>query len=217
MRSAVDLNIRLTKSHYVNELIVGASRLGFKGIALSCASVEPKLLRALVRDVGKQHGIDIAIRCDIQGRNPGEVKRALRELRRAYDVVCVSPLNREVARLAARDSRVDLILFTPRLALKMFDKTQAKMMADNGVAVEIPFNLYLNVKSLELGLRALINIVRLSTRYGCMIVVSSYASKPSELRSPIELSSLIPAVGGGEELGVLSVSKYPSIILRRRT
>ena len=72
--------------------------------------------------------ISLVNRVDLRPKSRGQLMNQLRKLRRKFEVICVLCENKEVARQAAKDRRVDLLNF-PALGYtrRFFDWAEAEL------------------------------------------------------------------------------------------
>ncbi len=216
MRRFVDLNIRDPGDPRVlTEMLELASRLGFKGIALSSDRPAPQALR----DEARAIGIDLASRIDLRPRNANELSKTLRRVRRKYEIVAVRCENKAVSRQAAKDHRVDILTFHPlktgrrRVGL---DRQGASLASKSNCAYEVSLSDLLG-SSAERA-RVLVNLKRdiwNATHEGVPVVVSSGAGTPLRMRDPRAIASITSLLGISENKGLDAVSETPRRILER--
>jgi len=185
-------------------------RLGFKSAAIThrCPGRDLTLV-----EVKSTLGLELASRLQIKPKNRFELLKNLRVYRSRFEVIGVKCLNMDVARIAVRDSRVDVVSFpleNPKVRLT--DKL-AKLCE---AAVEITVKELTEVRvPRHLILQRLRNDFECASSNRVRLIVSSGASSVTELASPMDLSS-IPAVLGVEKMESLrSVSEYPYTVIQR--
>ena len=216
MRRFVDLNVRDPRDPRVlTEMLELASRLGFKGIAISSERPAPE---ALI-DEAQTLGIDLASRIDLRPRNTNQLSKTLRRVRRKFEIVAVHCENKIVSRQAAKDHRVDILTFPPlktgrrRVGL---DRQGASLASKSNCAYEVSLSDLLG-SSAERA-RVLVNLKRdiwNATHEGVPVVVTSGAGTPLLMREPRAIASITSLLGISEEKGLDAVSETPRRILER--
>lgn len=224
--SAADLHVRGTESiiNGIEQAVSVLMKMGYKAIALSIdlSSVDAKLsskLKVLKRISRSEKRISILYRVNVMGDDLKRVRDLLSKLgkcRTRHYIVGVRPLSKSVARNVVRDRRVSIVYFDPLHLLKFFDESQATLMRDNNVVLEIPFHMFVLNNVLELSIRALSKALRICLKKDCTIIVTSYASSIFELRSPYQLASLLSVVGVPLEMCLPFVSSRPMKIAEEK-
>ena len=217
MRRFVDLNIRDPGDPRVlTEMLELASKLGFKGIAVASESPSPQALR----DEARIFGIDLASRVDLRPRNTNELSKALRRVRRKFEIVAVHCDNKAVSRQAAKDHRVDILTFPPlktgrsRVGL---DPQGASLAAKSNCAYEVSLSDLLDSGAGERA-RVLVNLKRdiwNAEREGVPVLATSGAATPLRMREPRAIASITRLLDLPEDKGLDAVSLIPTKILER--
>jgi ribonuclease P/MRP protein subunit RPP1 len=216
VRRFVDLNIRDPGDPRVlTEMLKLASKLEFKGIAISTESPAPQ---ALI-DEARTLGIDLASRIDLRPKNARELSKTLRRVRRKFEIVAVHCENKAVSRQAAKDHRVDVLTFPPlktgrrRVGL---DRQGASLASKSNCAYEVSLSDLLNSGAGRA--RVLVNLKRdiwNATHEGVPVVVSSGAGTPLRMREPRAIASITSLLDLPEDKGLDAVSVIPTKILER--
>ena len=138
--------------------------------------------------------------------------RQLRRLRRKFEVVCVYCENKEVARQAAKDRRVDLLNF-PSLDFRrrFFDRAEAELASSSLAALEIDVKPLLVLEG-PARIRLLSSLRReaaIAKEFHVPIVVSSGVSAEMLLRKPREMAALAFLFGLDEASALEAVSRNP--------
>ena len=128
MRKFVDLNLRplIRDIGQVETMVNKSSELGYHCVGISIPQgakrKEIRMLEKICNDVG----IDLATRVDLFPKTPRELLSNLRRVRRRFEVVSVICASKPVARQAAKDRRVDLLLFLylPRIHLYLLNSLE---------------------------------------------------------------------------------------------
>jgi len=164
-----------------------------------------------LKAVAEEEGIDLATRVDLAPTNRDELLASLRRLRRRFELVGVLCSNKGVARVAARDRRVDLLSFPLDLRKRFFDDAEAELASGSNCALELDLmpliKLELN-KRVRL-LRRIREEVALAREESIPVVISSGATEPILMRKPRELAYM------ASELFDLSLEEALDALSRR--
>ncbi len=159
-------------------------------------------------------GVKVLRRITLASASLGEAKRMLRGIRNFYEIVAIEPLSMDVARLAARDGRVDLVRLTMRSS-KFFDKHELNMLEQSGIGIELPLKELSKLRPRFL--RKVRAVVSEAWRRSIPVVVVSSAKRWVELWHPITSASLLAAILGVDRYRALAaMSMDASRILARR-
>jgi RNase P/RNase MRP subunit p30 len=219
-RVYADLHLRLNVENPAETLriINKVSQLGYRLIAVP---LEPETRQNEVeklQKVCKEAGVDFASRLDLRPRTSNELMVQLRRFRRKFEVICVACENKQVARQAAKDRRVDLISF-PLLDFRhrFFDKAEAELASNGLVALEVDVNplLILDGASRVRLLSSLQREAGIARRSRVPIVVSSGVAAEMLLRKPRELAALAFLFGLDKDSTLDAVSRNPHVIVKR--
>ncbi|MCS7140119.1 MAG: hypothetical protein N3F04_03645 [Candidatus Nezhaarchaeota archaeon] len=207
-----DLHVRVSCEGDTPELLIKmAKHLGFNLIALSIES--PNGLKDLehFRKLGKSLGLDVATRLDLKTSDPDELKYYLRKFRRKVEITAVYCNSITIARVAARDRRVDVTFYNPKNLPSVLDEGQISLLAESGHHVEVNLldmlyeppdkqvEILRNYKYTLGGIR----------KKNIPIVFSSGASRIIDMRAPRELSSIAFMILNDENLARDAVSTVP--------
>jgi len=171
-----------------------------------------------LRDLCRAEGLDFASRVDLRPRNQNELLSQLRKIRRKFEVVCVLCENKEVARQAAKDRRVDLLNF-PRVDYRdrFFDRSEAELASSGLATLEIdvmPLLVLQGPARVRL-LSCLRREAQIAKDYHLPVVISSGVSDPILLRKPREMAVLASLFSYEGVNGLEAVSHNPLKIVRR--
>ena len=203
-----------------SQTIRRASELGYKHVSVPFWPETPETEISKLRACCVDAGIDYVTRADLKPKSQNDLMRQLRKLRRRYEVVCVACENKEVARQAAKDHRVDLLNF-PSLDFRrrFFDKAEAELASNSLAALEIDVKLLLVLEGPS-RIRLLSNLrreVAVAIEFHVPIIVSSGVGDEWLLRKPREMAALAGLTGLGSSEALDAVSKNPcSIVYRNR-
>jgi len=215
-RQFVDLHLRLNlKDQKTSQrIIIKAEKLGYSKVGIP----NQETFAEQINNLGLQTNIDFVSRIDYRPRNQEDLTRFLRKYRRKYEIVCVQCENKETARQAAKDRRVDLLNF-PSLDYhrRFFDKAEAELSSKCQTAFEIDIKplLVLEGPPRTRLLSMLQREVALALRFHVPIVISSGVFEEKFLRKPRDMASLGLLFGLGEKESLDAVSTNPSTIIDR--
>lgn len=194
-RKFADLHVRCAigpDGEGLRGLVRRAKCLGFSLLAAPLEPSMPKRGLSELKAIAEEEGIDLATRADIAPRNRDELLASLRRLRRRFELIGVICLNKGVARVAARDRRVDLLSFPLEPGKRFFDEAEAELASGSNCALELDLMplMKLDVRGRVRLLRRLRAEVALARDKGIPIVISSGATEPILMRKPRELAYL---------------------------
>jgi RNase P/RNase MRP subunit p30 len=207
MTCFIDLHLRPSTLEQASEMAVYANQLGYRCIASTKPVMDPK-------------GFTVANRIDIDAKRGRELQDALKKNRRNYDIISVRCLSKEVARTAAKDDRVDILLFPDDPTQRKhnwLDHHEAVLMEGTGRAYEVNASDFLASSPTRLS-KIITQIKRdliVAQRYDIPVVFSSGASTPLAMREPKALTALATLLDVDEEYAADMLSTTPLSILER--
>jgi ribonuclease P/MRP protein subunit RPP1 len=208
MRQYIDLHLKPSTQEQAREMVNLAHRLGYSHVA----STKPP--------TGSDNKNTIATRIDIEARQGKELLDALKRSRRRFDVIAVRCFSKEVARQAAKDDRVDILMFPDDPAQRKhnwLDHHEAKLVEGTGRAYEVNVSDLLATSSTHLS-KVIILIKRdlaVATRHDIPVVLSSGAATPLAMREPKALTALASLLDVDEEYAIDMISTIPEAIIER--
>lgn len=212
------LHLNVKDQAATSRMITKAASLGYRLIA---ASLPPEISEneiAQLKAVCSEVKVDFASRVDLRPKTPNELLRSLRRLRRKFEVICVNCENKQVARQAAKDRRVDLLNFSSLdFRKRFFDSAEAELASSSLAALEIDVRPLLVLEGAS-RIRLLSNLrreVAVAIAFHVPIVVSSGVSEEKLLRKPREMAALAFLFGLDETTGLKSVVDEPAAIVKR--
>lgn len=161
-----------------------------------------------------ERGISVVSKVVIGASDIGDLKEALGRVEYRESVVAVHPESVEVARWAAHDSRVDVILLTPS-NIKVFDKKQFNTMKYYGKPLEIriPHLLYSSSEVKSHFYRRLNMLVRFKVGFTLGTSVNSLY----ELLHPlVAIKALKTLYDVPEKVTLLALTDIPRQIIFRK-
>ena len=219
-RAFADLHLRinLKEPAAISQMINKTATLGYSLIAVPLPPETQADETMQLRTACNEAGIDFVSRVDIRPRAQNELLHQLRKLRRKFQVICVYCENKEVARQAAKDHRVDLLNF-PLLDFRgrFFDRAEAELASSSLAAMEIDVMPLLVLEG-PARIRLLSSLRReaaIAREFHVPIVVSSGVSVETLLRKPRDMAALAFLFGLDEASALETVSKNPVAIVKR--
>ncbi len=215
-----DLHLRLNvKDHAtVLRVITKAAALGYRLVATPFSPETREDEVAKLKAVCSEAEIDFASRIDLRPRTQNELTYQLRRLRRKFEVICVNCENKEVARQAAKDHRVDLLNF-PLLDFRrrFFDRAEAELASSSLAALEIDVKplLVLEGPARVRFLSCLRREAAIAKEFHVPIIVSSGVAEAKLLRRPREMAALTFLFGLDEVSALKAVAQEPVAIVKR--
>jgi ribonuclease P/MRP protein subunit RPP1 len=171
-----------------------------------------------LQNICSEAKIDLASRVDIKPKTHYDLTHQLRKLRRKFEVICVTCENKDVARQAAKDRRVDLLNF-PSLDFRkrFFDRAEAELASNSLAALEIDTKpmLVLEGPSRVRLLSSLRREASIAREFHVPIVVSSGVTNETLLRKPRELAALASLFDLSETSALDAISQNPMSIVKR--
>jgi len=221
-RSFVDLHLKInpTEKNPIQNAISRAAEFGYRYIALPFSfepsSEEIENLKNLCKTVG----VEPVLRADLHPRNENELMNNLRRLRRKFDIICVLCDDKEIARHAAKDRRVDLLNFPCfDYRKRFFDRSEAELVHSGNAALEIdvkPLFVLEGPPRIRF-LSCLRREVAIAKAFGVSMIVSSGVSEERFMRMPRDLASLSYLFGLNTIEALNAVSTNPlAIVFRNR-
>ena len=221
-RTFADLHLRVNpKDHAATQRLINkAAKFGYHFVSFPIGAELPERQLADLKASCSQAGLDFVSRADFKPRNQEDLMRFLRKFRRKLEVICIICDNKEIARQAAKDRRVDLLNF-PSLDYhkRFFDRAEAELASCSQTALEV------DIKSLMILegpprvrlLSSLRREVAVAREFHIPIVVSSCVGEEHLMRMPRNLASIAYLFGLNETEALDAVSTNPTgIIVQNR-
>lgn len=219
-RIFADLHLRVTfrDQQLTQRLISKAARLGYSQVAIPLSPKSSPDELTKLRKTCQDLGVDFVSRVDFYPKSEADLTRFLRKFRRLFEVVCVLCDNKEVARQAAKDRRVDLLNFSSLDHRKrFFDRAEAELACGCLAALEIDIKPLLILEGPP-RVRFLMSLRReasVAREFGIPLIISSGVSEERLMRSPKDEASLAYLFGLDESAALESVSEAPFEIVKR--
>ncbi len=219
-RTFADLHICLNPRDAANaqKVLTKAASLGYNLVSVPLAPQTQKEETVKLNEICNDLRIDFASRVDIAPKTRGQLMHLLRKLRRKFEVVAVVSENKEVARQAAKDRRVDLLSFVSTdFRQRFFDWAEAELASSSLAALEVDVKpLLLFEDSARIRLLAILRReISIAGEYSVPVVFSSGADNEFLLRKPREISAFVSLIGLDESSALAALSSNPSEIVAR--
>jgi RNase P/RNase MRP subunit p30 len=217
MRRFVDLHLipPLKDSFTIKKMVNTAFDIGLSAVAFTFPMDTPLDEIEKVRFICREVGVDFASRTDLSQPKPSDLIRALRKIRKKFEIVGVCCVSQSVARCAAKDSRVDILNFP----------VETNFAFDRRSHIAIPMSAALEIDVISLtqfqGVERAKLISKLNYRLEVAqklhipIVISSGATNWAAMRGPIDMAALVSLVGLDLRTAIEAVSTMPMAILTR--
>lgn len=195
MKRFVDLNLRVPPQDatQTEQMVRKAQMLGYSQVAIPLPSNASKQQISQLKQVCSEAELDFVSRTDISPRNSNELLNELRRCRRKFEIVAVRCNTKDVARQAAKDRRVDLLLFSAtNTSKRFFDEQEAELASQALSALEIELAPLLQLTSFSRIriLTALRKEMETAKRAKVPVILSSAATKQSLMRGPYDYAAL---------------------------
>ena len=218
-RQFADLHLRLNirDASAISRITNRAKKMDYHLISIP-STPDHKTETEEAKRVSNATKLDFATRIDLRPRTKNELLQQLRRLRRKFEIICVYCENKEVARQAAKDRRVDLLNFPLfDFRKRFFDRAEAELASNSLTAFEIDIKplLFLNGPSRVRLLSYLRREVGIAKNYQVPIVISSGTNSEIELRKPREMAIIASVFGMDETSALDSISRIPMAMVNR--
>jgi len=219
-RAFVDLHLRVNPKDQqaTQRLISKASKFGYSQISIPFTLKLNEEELTQLKAACTEAGLDFVSRADFHPRSEDDLTHFLRKFRRRFEVICIICDNKEVARQAAKDRRVDLLNF-PSLDYhkRFFDRAEAELASCNLAALEVdvkPLLILEGPPRVRL-LTSLRREVAIAREFRVPIVVSSGVSEERLMRLPRDMASIAFLFGLDEAQALDATSTNPAAIVAR--
>ncbi|MDH5448484.1 MAG: hypothetical protein OEY24_07540 [Candidatus Bathyarchaeota archaeon] len=220
MKQFADLHLQpnLDRREQIEKIVSKASDLGYSLVGVSLPpKVKPDTIRFL-RKICRNYRVDFAMRIDLTPKSSGELLKSLRQFRRKFELVSVNCFSKSVARQAAKDHRVDFVVFPSRNPReRFFDYAEARLASQGAAAFEIDMALIL--RSAGFSRVRLLSCLRreaaIAEKLGVPVVISGGAVDSFQLRGPHDFASIAVLFGMDSVAALNAVSITPLGIVER--
>jgi len=210
----VDLHVmpRVDDPHACQRLAELLHLAGYSAVALALPTGLLQDRVTALRRLFEDEDIHTVLRVDLSANSRVDLLRLLRRFRALYDVVAVKCANQDVASVACRDRRVDLIYFDPANSKVKFGHQLASLLRG---AVEFNLVSTLLGESRREIFSRVAKEAAIAREHGSTIVLSSGCSSPATVRSPMQISAIGASIGLSREQCTQGVREVPVSIIQR--
>jgi len=194
-----------------------AKSLGYKVVGVPLPQgFRPEKLEVL-KSICEKFEVDLVTRKELSPENSRELLRDLRRFRRKFEVLAVICRSKPVARQAAKDRRVDLLLFQSDPRFRFFDEAEAELASNSLAALEIEIYPLLSLSGFRRVklLSCLRSEVQLAARFEVPIIISSGAPNETFMRNPRELVALASLFDMPASAALKALSDWPLELVSR--
>ncbi len=220
MRRFADLNLRVPFNNLpqTEAMVKNAHELGYSLIAIPFSShVRQKQINQL-RSICQKSNIDLTTRVNFSPRTSNELLHSLRRFRRKFEIIAVMCHNKDVARQAAKDRRVDLLQFSPtNFRRRFFDKAEAELASQAFSSLEIEMAPLLQLEGAS-RIRLLFHLQKeaaLAERFKVPIMISSGATNEYQMRGPRDYATFVSLFDLKLSSALNAVSENPYALVER--
>jgi RNase P/RNase MRP subunit p30 len=212
MKNFIDLHLKQPQDIAEAEKMVSlAKELGYSAVALA---VDEK-----TKPYKIQTEIDVITRINLENRTQKQLLEKLNDYRKKFEIIAVKCHIKEVARQAAKDHRVDILMFPGDPSQRRnvwLDYREASLASDSTCSYEIS-----SIDLLKNGVfrsTRLLNIMKretLNAKKGKIpVVLTSGASNIMEMREPKALTALLNLIDVSEEEAQTMITLNPQKIIQ---
>jgi len=209
LRRFVDLHLRPPPQDVkaIERMAHLAAEIGFHLAGLAFDSQVSKESRQRTAKLFEDRGLETVSRIDLRPKDRNELLTSLRKVRSSFDIVAVECHMKQVASLAFRDRRVDLVFFSPNRPKSRFNELMPRRSRR-----PVEFNiadLLRDDLTAEPGLRRASNLVSDAQRKHLPIVISSGATDWLSMRAPRDMAAILSVLGLEAVQALDAVSHIP--------
>jgi len=184
-----------------------AAEMGFRLVGLTFDTQASRVTKLTTTKLFEDQGLETVSRIDLRPRDRNELLMSLRKVRSSFDIVAVECHAKQVAPIAFRDRRVDLVFFPPgRPKLRVSELTPRRTRRP------VEFNmadLLKNDSAVESNLHRVLGVIRDIQRKHLSMVVSSGATDWLLMRAPKDMAAVLSVLGLDTTQALDAVSRIP--------
>ncbi|MBS7643393.1 hypothetical protein KEJ26_02255 [Candidatus Bathyarchaeota archaeon] len=218
MRRFVDLHLipPLKDLSMIKKMANTAVEIGLSTVAFTFPMDTPIDEIEQVRSICREVGVDFASRTDLSQLKPSDLIRALRKIRKKFEIVGVQCVSESIARCAAKDSRVDILNF-PIESHFAFDRHSGRTVLPMSAALEINVITLTQLQGVERAklINKLNHRLEVVQKLHIPIVISSGATSWTTMRGPMDMAAFVSLIGLDLQTAIKAVSTMPMAILTR--
>jgi len=220
MRMFIDLHLRpsIKDLNQVKKMVRKSSELGYRLVGLSLSPDFKREEFGLLQKICKDANTDLVTRADFFPRTRHELLNDLRRFRRKFEVISVVCASKMMARLAAKDRRVDLLSFSfTDLRRRFFDDAEAELASKALSSLEIDIASLLTSKGFS-RIRLLSRLreeVATAKKFRVPVIISSGATNSLLMRGPHDYASLASLFDMTPSLALRALSEPPLTMIEQ--
>ncbi len=194
-----------------------SSELGYCSVGIPLQPDTKRHEIQKLKEICGKRGVDFIKRIDLAPKTKRELLQDLRRFRWRFEVVSVFCNSKLVARQAARDRRVDLLLYPADPRRRFFDSAEAKLASKTFASLEINMSSLLLLRGVSRTrlLSCLRSEIEIARKHSVPIIVSSGASNEYLLRHPHDYLALTSLFDLSKPLELRALSTNPKTIIER--
>ncbi len=204
----IDIGVCVPESESLDAFVQMAQEIGFTGLATHNLKGEP--------DQNIERNFSILRRNDVFGRGLKSIRRQVASVRKHSMIVAVRLTSVEIANWAAEDQKVDVLTIDPFREHKL-RATTASLAATSGTALEIRFEPLLQLVGLTRSkvIKIYQESIRTATDAGMQVILSSGATHPLHMRSPVAMQHIGELLGMNPKYVKIAIEVAPLAIIER--
>ncbi|MBN2229816.1 MAG: hypothetical protein JW779_09510 [Candidatus Thorarchaeota archaeon] len=205
---AIDIGVIATDLTRIEPIGRMAHQFGYEGICVSNQT------NGLVKRTPE--GIAIYQRANLSGKGIGSIRKQIENTRKHTILLSVQLGSIELTNWVVEDQRVDILTVDPARDSHLRDST-AHIAAMASTFLEIQFAPLLQTNGLNRSkiLKIYREAVSVAVTAGMGVIISSGASQPIELRSPIAMIHIGMLLGLDRTDAEKAIQEYPATIIER--
>ena len=221
-RRFYELYLEVNRREDLEALVSRIKELGYSGFSLvfrlgKGVKTDLDLVR-LAKDLSSKYGIDFILRGEVASKSSSEAKRILRKFRGMFELISVTPINREMTAFSCRDGRIDVITILPSNDVELL-RGDLENLKREGKIVELllrPLRESLkNPSKFYKYFDFYVNTLELLVRKGVKFTLSSGFSSPDEVPDPRSKAALLEVMGINCELSLDALSRFIEDLVER--
>ncbi|MEM1545828.1 MAG: RNase P subunit p30 family protein [Candidatus Methanomethylicia archaeon] len=218
MRRYVDLCVFLTDVKNIDEMLVMAKHLGYHTISLTLTNdniISSEIINE-IKKIAIKNKLNIVFRYEINTNDSKKLREKVRKIWRKYEIISAYCIDKKIARIAGRDSRINILIFPLDTTIKdIFNDAQCSLMKAKNQYIEIRYAEIAKNINLERTYTNLLRWVRIAYENKIPIIASSGANRPQILRSPFEIASILVSSGLDIKSARDSISTTPMKLIEQ--
>ncbi|MCW4023355.1 MAG: RNase P subunit p30 family protein [archaeon] len=220
MKCFADLQLRvpLQDDAQTQKMVQNAANLGYQilGVPVPVNVTSQKISK--LKNICLDANVDFVSRINLCPRNSNSLLKDLRKYRRKFELISVRCNTKEVARQAAKDRRVDLLLFSvTNLRKRFFDNQEAELAASALSCLEIELAPMLQLmSSSRIYLLSRLRKEIIAAKHAKVpIILSSGATTDLLMRRPYDNAAITTLFDMPVESALKALSSDPLTVVER--